>query len=237
MIEISIVIPCLNESKTLATCIEKAKRGIAATGLSSEIIVADNGSTDDSIAIAKKLAVTVVHVDKKGYGSAIRGGIQAAQGSYIIMADADGSYDFSAIAPFIQKLKNEGFDLVIGNRFKGGIEPGAMPFWNRYLGTPVISWIGNMMYGTHIGDYNGGLRGGTKSAFNELNLSSSGMELASEMIVAAATKGMRITEIPITLSKDGRDRKPHLRPVRDGLRHLKLLVSYTYENFGNRNEL
>jgi glycosyltransferase involved in cell wall biosynthesis len=226
MKDISIVIPCLNEERTLAYCIEKAKQGIASTHLVGEIIVADNGSTDRSVDIAQKYATRVVHVSEKGYGNALRHGIAAAEGMYVMMADADGSYDFAAIAPLVSKLKDEHFDIVIGNRFKGGIAPGAMPFWNRYFGTPFISFVGNVLYGTKLGDYNGGLRGGKKAALETLHLSSGGMEFASEMIVVAAKKGLRIAEVPVTLAKDGRNGKPHLRPIRDGLRHLKLLVTY-----------
>jgi glycosyltransferase involved in cell wall biosynthesis len=230
MIELTVLMPCLDEAKTLAGCIEKAQQGISATGLLGEIIIADNGSTDTSATIALEHGARVVHIPHKGYGNAIRGGIAAAQGTYIIMADADGSYDFSALSPFISKLKFENFDIVIGNRFlqKNAIACGAMPFWNRYFGTPFITLLGNTLYGTELGDYNGGLRGGTKAAFEKLELQSSGMELASEMIVAAAKKNMRITEVPITLAKDGRDRKPHLRPIRDGLRHLTLIFKYIF---------
>src|SRR5712664_4268126 len=225
-VEISIVMPCLNEAETLATCIQKAQRAIAKDGLAAEIIVADNGSTDGSQAIAKELGARVVSVARKGYGSALIGGIDAARGRFVIMGDADDSYDFTAIAPLIEKLR-EGYDLVMGNRFLGGIEAGAMPWSHRWLGNPVLTRISRIFFHTPVGDMHCGLRAFTKDAYERMRLRATGMEFASEMVIKASLKGMRITEVPVTLRPDGRSRPPHLRTWRDGWRHLRFMLLFS----------
>jgi hypothetical protein len=225
-IELSVVMPCLNEAETLATCIEKAQKSIADLELSAEIVVADNGSTDGSIALAESFGARVINVQQRGYGAALRAGFDAADGKYILMADSDDSYDFSNLAPFIEKLRS-GADLVMGNRFSGRIEPGAMPWKNRYIGNPILSFLGRFLFNTKIGDFHCGMRGLTKDAFKRMQLKTSGMELASEMVVKAALLDFRIEEVSITLSQDGRSRKPHLRPWRDGWRHLRFLLLFS----------
>jgi glycosyltransferase involved in cell wall biosynthesis len=223
---ISIVMPCLNEAETLKTCIEKAQQFLKKTKIAGEIIVADNGSTDGSQAIAKKAKAKVVPVGQRGYGSALMGGIEAAQGEYIIMGDADDSYDFSNLQDFVNAL-DDGFDLVMGNRFKGGIMPGAMPFLHRYLGNPVLSGLARLFFTSDIGDFHCGLRAFRRDAILGLNLQTTGMEFASEMIVKATMKGLKITEVPIILYPDGRTRPPHLRTWSDGWRHLRFLLLYS----------
>ncbi len=193
--------------------------------IEGEVLIADNGSSDGSQEIAEKLGAKVIHVKEKGYGAALSGGIKAAQGRYVIMGDSDDSYDFSNLMPFIEKLR-EGHDLVLGNRFRGGIQKGAMPFLHRYLGNPVLSRIGKIFFGSPVGDFHCGLRGFSKSAIESLNLVTRGMEFASEMIVKATLNDLKITEVPTTLSPDGRSRPPHLRTWRDGWRHLKFLLLY-----------
>ncbi len=225
-IELSVVMPCLNEAETLAICIEKAQGFFEREKISGEVIIADNGSTDGSQQIAKTLNATVVNVPQKGYGSALRGGIEAANGKYVIMGDADDSYDFSNLMPYLLKLR-EGNDLVMGNRFKGGIKPGAMPFLHKYLGNPVLSFIGRLFYKSNIGDFHCGLRGFSKKAYYTMILKTTGMEFASEMIVKASLKNLQITEVPTILSPDGRTRPPHLNTWRDGWRHLRFLVLYS----------
>ena len=225
-VEISIVMPCLNEAETLATCIQKARRAIAKEGLAAEIIVADNGSTDGSQVIAKELGVRVVSVTRKGYGSALIGGIDTANGEYVIMGDADDSYDFTAIGPMIEKLR-EGYDLVMGNRFLGGIEAGAMPWSHRWVGNPVLSLISRIFFHTPVGDAHCGLRGFRKDAYERMRLRATGMEFASEMVIKASLKKMRITEVPVTLRPDGRSRPPHLRTWRDGWRHLRFMLLFS----------
>jgi glycosyltransferase involved in cell wall biosynthesis len=225
-IEVSIVMPCLDEAETLAACIQKAHRAIDKSNLAAEIIVADNGSTDGSQAIAKELGARVVEVQKKGYGRALIGGIDAAQGRFVIMGDADDSYDFSAIGPFIEKL-NQGYDLVLGNRFLGGIEPGAMPWSHRRLGNPVLTAISHGFFNTPVGDTHCGLRAFTKDAYDRMQLRATGMEFASEMVIKASLKGMRITEVPVVLHPDGRSRPPHLRTWRDGWRHLRFMLLFS----------
>lgn len=224
--ELSIVIPCLNEAETLSICIKKAQSFFEKEKVLGEIIIADNGSTDGSIEIAENCGAKVVHVSSKGYGSALIGGIKAANGQYIIMGDADDSYDFENLMPFLIKLR-EGFDLVMGNRFKGGIKKGAMPFLHRYLGNPVLSFIGRLFFKINIGDFHCGLRGFSKEAFNKSNLKTTGMEFASEMIVKASLINLKITEVPTILSPDGRSRPPHLNTWRDGWRHLRFLLLYS----------
>jgi len=218
--------PCLNEAETLATCIQKAQSAIEKDGLSAEIIVADNGSTDGSQAIAKELGARLVPVERKGYGSALIGGIQAARGEFVIMGDADDSYDFTAIAPLIARLR-DGCDLVVGNRFLGGIEPGAMPWSHRWIGNPVLTFISRVFFHTPVGDAHCGLRGFRKDAFERMKLRATGMEFASEMVIKASLKGMSIAEVPVSLRPDGRSRPPHLRTWRDGWRHLRFMLLFS----------
>jgi len=226
-IEFSIVMPCLNEAKTLEACIRKAQQAFASHQVIGEIIVADNGSTDESARIAEHLGARVVFVERKGYGSALMGGIAAARGKYVIMGDADDSYDFANLSPFIAKLR-DGYDLVMGNRFAGGIKPGAMPLLNRYLGNPVLTAIARLLFRRPaVHDFHCGLRGFSRDAVLSMNLRTTGMEFASEMVVKAVLNGMRIAEVPTTLSPDGRGRPPHLRRWRDGWRHLRFLLLYS----------
>ena len=225
-LEVSIIMPCLNEAETLETCIKKAQRFITENDLAGEVIIADNGSDDGSQEIARRLNARVVNIPTKGYGSALKGGIEAAKGKYIIMGDADDSYDFSNLNPFVRKLRN-GYDLVMGNRFKGGIESGAMPFLHRYLGNPVLTGIGKLLFGSPCDDFHCGLRGFRKDAITNLDLQTTGMEFASEMVVKATLYKMQITEVPTTLSPDGRSRPPHLNTWRDGWRHLRFLLMYS----------
>jgi glycosyltransferase involved in cell wall biosynthesis len=218
--------PCLNEAETLAVCIEKAKHFLNVNDIDGEVIVADNGSSDGSQEIALKAGARMVAVKQKGYGSALMGGIEAALGEYVIMGDADDSYDFSNLLGFINAL-DEGYDLVMGNRFKGGIRRGAMPFLHRYFGNPVLSGIARLFFKSDIGDFHCGLRGFRKEALLTLNLQTTGMEFASEMIVKATMKGLKIKEVPTILYPDGRTRPPHLRTWTDGWRHLRFLLLYS----------
>lgn len=224
--KLTILMPCLNEAETLALCIEKAKGWIQRSGVESEILIADNGSTDGSQAIAIALGARVVPVTQKGYGSALFHGCVAAQGDYIIMGDSDDSYDFSRLDDFVNKL-DEGYDLVMGNRFMGGIAKGAMPWKNRYIGNPVLTWVGRTLFSCPARDFHCGLRGFKRSAFQSMDLRTTGMEFASEMVIKANLFGMRIAEVPTTLSKDGRSRPPHLRPWRDGWRHLRFMLLFS----------
>ena len=224
--KVSIVMPCLNEAETLASCIKKAQVFLNKNHIKGEIIVADNGSTDGSAVIAKEQGARVVHVHEKGYGNALQGGFEAAHGQYIIMGDADDSYDFSDLMKFINAL-DEGYDMIIGNRFQGGIMTGAMPFLHRYIGNPVLSRIARLLFISSIGDFHCGLRGFRKDVLAALNLQTTGMEFASEMIVKATMKGMKIKEVPIILYSDGRTRLPHLRTWADGWRHLRFLLLYS----------
>ena len=226
VMELSIVMPCLNEAETLAICIDKAKGYLEKNHIRGEVIIADNGSTDGSQAIAENKGVRVINVKQKGYGSALRGGIAGAYGQYIIMGDADDSYDFSDLSLFVGKLRS-GYQLVMGNRFRGGIKTGAMPFLHRYLGNPVLTWLGKVFFSISCGDFHCGLRGFNKTAIQQLNLRTTGMEFASEMVVKAALYRLKITEVPTTLSPDGRSRPPHLRTWRDGWRHLRFLLLYS----------
>jgi hypothetical protein len=225
-LELSIVIPCLNEAETLGTCVRKALGFLQAHGISGEVIVAENGSTDASAEIAARLGARVVHVARRGYGSALMGGIEAARGRFVIMGDADDSYDFSRLTPFLDALR-EGNDLVIGNRFRGGIKLGAMPRLHRYLGNPLLSGIGRLFFHSRVGDFHCGLRGFRRGLIEELDLRTIGMEFASEMVVKATLHGARITEVATTLSRHGRSRPPHLRTWRDGWRHLRFLLLYS----------
>lgn len=225
MIELTILMPCLNEAETLATCIRKAQGYLQASGVVGEVVIADNGSTDGSQAIAEELGAVVVPVAQRGYGAALIAGIEAARGRFVIMGDSDDSYDFSQLDAFVVRLRS-GADLVMGNRFKGGIAKGAMPPLHRYLGNPVLSTIGRVLYRTPVGDFHCGLRGFSRASILKLGLTSPGMELASEMVMKASLAGLKIVEVPTTLSPDGRSRPPHLRSWRDGWRHLKLLLTF-----------
>jgi glycosyltransferase involved in cell wall biosynthesis len=221
--------PCLNEAETIARCIEKAKLGLQRSGVRGEILVADNGSTDGSQAIAEKLGARVVSVKEKGYGSALRGGVNAALGRWILMGDADDSYDFSEITGFVKKFQ-EGFELVMGCRLPiggGTIMPGAMPWKNRRIGNPILTFTGRVFFRCPARDFHCGLRGFTKAAFEKMDLQTTGMEFASEMVIKATFKKLKITEVPITLHKDGRSRPPHLKPWRDGWRHLRFMLIYS----------
>jgi hypothetical protein len=224
-VEVTIVMPCLNEAETIAVCIKKATRFLIDNHLSGEVLIADNGSTDGSRQIANALGARIVAVPQKGYGAALIGGIAAARGRYIIMGDADDSYDFERLMPFVETLRDGG-ELVMGNRFQGGIERGAMPPLHRWLGNPVLSFVGRLFYGTPIGDFHCGLRGFRKNSIERLNLTATGMEFASEMVVKAALAGLDVREVPTTLAPDGRSRAPHLRTWRDGWRHLRFLLTY-----------
>lgn len=223
---VTVVMPCLNEAQTLETCIKKAQFYFTNNKIEGEIIIADNGSTDGSQEIARNLGAKVVSIPQKGYGNALKGGINEAKGDYIIMGDADDSYDFSKLELFINAL-NEGADFVIGNRFKGGIEKNAMPFLHKYLGNPVLSFLGRLFFNSKIGDFHCGLRGFTKEAYQKLELTTSGMEFASELIVKAHLNQLTIAEVPTILHKDGRNRKPHLNTWQDGWRHLRFLLLYS----------
>jgi len=225
-IELSVVMPCLNEAETLATCINKAKKALAQLNVKGEIVIADNGSHDGSPEIAADLDARVIHVAEKGYGSALLGGIKGARGKYIIMGDADDSYDFTNLGPFLEKLR-AGYDLVMGNRFKAGIEADAMPFLHKYLGNPVLTATGRLFFRSPCSDFHCGLRAFRKSSIESLNLRTTGMEFASEMVVKATLHDLKIAEVPTKLSPDGRNRKPHLRSWRDGWRHLRFMLLYS----------
>ena len=225
-LELSIVMPCLNEIESLGSCIAKAAGFLASAGVRGEIIVADNGSTDGSIALAESLGARVVRVERRGYGAALSAGFKAAGGRFMIMGDADDTYDFSGLMPFLREFRN-GSDLVIGNRFLGGIQPGAMPPLHQYLGNPVLTWLAQFLFKTSCGDVYCGLRGLSKSAFERLQLQSPGMEYALEMVAKAALLGMRVAEVPTTLSADRRSRVPHLRTWRDGRRSLRTYMLFS----------
>ncbi len=225
-VELSIVLPCLNEELTVGNCVAQARSFLEHSGIIGEVIVADNGSTDRSVKIAEGNGARVVHVKNKGYGSALKGGFESARGRYIIMADADESYDLVNLMPFVEKLR-EGYDLVMGNRFKGGIRKGAMPWHHRYIGNPILSFTGQLFFRTPAKDFHCGIRGFTKEAVKKMNLQTTGMEFASEIVVKASILGMKVTEVPTTLSPDKRDRPPHLRSFRDGWRHLRFLLIYS----------
>jgi glycosyltransferase involved in cell wall biosynthesis len=225
-IEISVVMPCLNESATIGTCITKALQTIERLDLRGEVIIGDNGSTDGSQEIARGFGVRVIEVTKRGYGAALQGAIAAARGRFVVIGDSDGSYDFTQLGLFLNKLR-EGYDLVIGNRFRGGILPGAMPRLHRYAGNPILSAVGRLLFQSPIGDFHCGLRAFRRERIEHLHLQMSGMEFASEMIVKASLFGLRMTEIPTTLSPDGRNHASHLRTWRDGWRHLRFLLLYS----------
>ena len=224
--QLTILMPCLNEAETLAICISKAQSWINKSNIEAEIVIADNGSTDGSQAIAESLGARVVAVPQRGYGSALFHGSIAAKGQWIIMGDSDDSYDFSRLDFFVEKLR-EGYDLVMGNRFLGGIAKGAMPWKNRYIGNPVLTWIGRLLFKCPAKDFHCGLRGYTKEAFLKMDLRTTGMEFASEMVIKANLMKMKIAEVPTTLSPDGRSRPPHLRPFRDGWRHLRFMFLFS----------
>lgn len=223
--ELTILMPCLNEAETIEVCVRKARAYLERTGIDGEVLISDNGSTDGSQAMAEALGARVVHAPQKGYGAALINGIKEARGRYIIMGDSDDSYDFSALDPFVEQLR-DGADLVMGNRFAGGIAKNAMPPLHRYLGNPVLSTIGRVFYRTPVGDFHCGLRGFNKDSIRALKLNTPGMEFASEMVIKSTLMGYRIDEVPTTLSPDGRSRPPHLRSWRDGWLHLKLLLSF-----------
>src|ERR1700730_5619940 len=225
-LELTILMPCLNEAETISTCVAKAKSFLARAGISGEVLIADNGSSDGSVALAQRDGARVIAVAERGYGAALRAGVAAARGRFVVMGDADDSYDFSGLDPFIAKLR-DGCDLVMGNRFAGGIAPGAMPFLHRYLGNPVLSFIGRAFFRAKIGDFHCGLRGFRRDAILGLDLRSSGMELASEMVVRAAIVNLTIAEVPTRLAVDGRSRPPHLRTWHDGWRHLRFLLMFS----------
>jgi hypothetical protein len=217
--------PCLNEELTIGRCIERAFAAFGQMGLVGEVVVADNGSTDRSVEIASALGAHVVRVAKRGYGAALIAGIEAARGQYVIMADSDDSYDWGSLRPFIDKL-DAGHDLVVGNRFLGGIDPGAMPPLHRYLGNPVLSWLARTVHGAPVGDFHCGMRAFRREVFARMQTRTSGMEFATEMIVNSVKAGLKIAEVPTRLYKDGRDRRPHLRTFRDGWRHLRFILTY-----------
>ena len=224
--QLTILMPCLNEAETLAICINKANAWIAGSGIDAEVVIADNGSTDGSQSIAETLGARVVSVDQPGYGSALFHGAMASKGEWIIMGDSDDSYDFSQLDVFVQKLQ-EGYDLVMGNRFLGGIAKGAMPWKNYYIGNPVLTRIGRLLFNCPSKDFHCGLRGFRKEAFVRMDLRTTGMEFASEMVIKASLFRMKIAEVPTTLSKDGRSRPPHLLPWRDGWRHLRFMLLFS----------
>lgn len=217
--------PCLNEERTLETCIQKALACFKRLGIEGEVVIADNGSTDRSVDIALAAGAQVITVIERGYGAALRAGIEASTGDFIIMADSDDSYDWAALDPFIEKA-NEGYDLIMGNRFRGGIAQGAMPPLHRYLGNPILSLIARIAFHAPVGDFHCGMRGFTRRAYDLMQLQTSGMEFATEMVASAARHGMKITEVPTKLAIDGRNRPPHLRSFRDGWRHLRFILSY-----------
>ncbi len=225
-IELSVVMPCLNERRTVGGCVQQALDTMRANGIAGEVIVADNGSTDDSAGIALEAGARVVSIPEKGYGSALTGGIAAARGRYVLMADADASYDLTQIPGFLEQLR-AGADLVMGNRFRGGIAERAMPSLHRYLGNPLLTGVGRLFFRSPCGDFHCGIRGFRKDSFARMDIRSTGMEFASEMVVKASLLRMKVSEIPASLSPDGRDRPPHLRTWRDGWRHLRFLLMYS----------
>ncbi|MFB3737370.1 MAG: glycosyltransferase family 2 protein [Candidatus Velamenicoccus archaeovorus] len=225
-VSLSIVLPCLNEAATLGLCIQASQEAFRSLGIEGEIVVADNGSSDGSVEIAQELGARVVHVPKKGYGAALLGGIAAAQGTYVIMGDADATYDLEAIEPFVERLR-AGADLVMGNRFAGGIAKGAMPWLNRRIGNPVLTGLGRLFFHSPVEDFHCGLRGFRRDRILELGLRADGMEFASEMVVKATLAGLRIAEVPTTLARGDRERASHLRPWRDGWRHLRFMLLFS----------
>ncbi|MGC1301017.1 MAG: glycosyltransferase family 2 protein [Caulobacteraceae bacterium] len=225
-LELTILMPCLNEAETVEICVRKARAYLERAGIHGEVLIADNGSTDGSQALAAEAGARVVAVPEKGYGAALMGGIRAARGRFVVMGDADDSYDFDTLDPFLDRLR-QGDDLVMGNRFKGGIAPGAMPFLHRYLGNPVLSFLGRLFFKAPLGDFHCGLRAFNRQSMLDLGLSTPGMEFASEMVVKSALKKLRMSEAPTTLKPDGRSRAPHLKTWRDGWRHLRFLLLHS----------
>jgi len=226
MTELTILMPCLNEAATVGGCVAKARGFLERAGIEGEVLIADNGSSDGSRELAEGAGARVVKVAERGYGAALAGGIAAARGRYVIMGDADDSYDFGRLEGFVAKLR-EGYPLVMGNRFRGGIRKGAMPLLHRYLGNPVLSFLGRLLFRNRVGDFHCGLRGFDREAVRSLHLTTTGMEFASELVVKASLAGWRIAEVPTTLSPDGRGRPPHLRTWRDGWRHLRFLLLFS----------
>ncbi len=222
-IELTILMPCLNEARTLGVCITKALRSLDHLGIQGEVVVADNGSSDDSVGIASACGARVVHATRRGYGNALKAGLDSSCGRFIIMADSDDSYDFGSLEPFLTRLR-AGDDLVVGNRFLGGIRPGAMPPLHHYVGNPLLTGVLNLLFHSPVSDAHCGLRGIRRGAYDRLGLEAPGMEFASEMIIKACIADMRISEVPVVLSPDGRGRPPHLRTFRDGWRHLRLMI-------------
>jgi hypothetical protein len=225
-LELTILMPCLNEAETVAVCVEKAMGFLKRAGVDGEVVIADNGSTDGSQALAEAAGARVVGVLDRGYGAALKGGIEAARGRFVIMGDADDSYDFENLEEMLGRLRS-GAELVMGNRFQGGVEPGAMPFLHRWLGNPVLSFLGRLFFRAPVGDFHCGLRGFSRQAILALGLKSPGMEFASEMVVKAALNGLIIAETPTTLRPDGRTRRPHLKTWSDGWRHLRFLLLHS----------
>lgn len=225
-VEVSVVLPCLNEAATVVTCVTKARRFFEESGVHGEVVVGDNGSTDGSQDLATGAGARVVHVAERGYGAALMAAIDASTGPYVIMADSDDSYDLGALAPFMERLR-AGDELVMGNRFRGGILPGAMPWKNRWIGNPVLTGIGRVLFGTPCGDFHCGQRGFSRGAYERMELQTTGMEFASEMVIKATLLGLRVSEVPVTLKPDGRNRPPHLRPWRDGWRHLRFMLLFS----------
>lgn len=226
LLELTIVMPCLNEAETLAVCIKKARSYLERSGVAGEIVIGDNGSTDGSQEIAINLGARVIDIPIRGYGAALYGAVTAAHGRYCIMGDSDDSYDFESLDGFVEKLR-EGFDVVMGNRFKGGIQQGAMPWKNRYIGNPLLSSVGKLLFRANIGDFHCGIRGFSTRAFQLMDLRTTGMEFASEMVIKAKLLGMKMTEVPTVLRPDGRSRPPHLLPYRDGWRHLRFMLLFS----------
>jgi len=224
--ELTILMPCLDEAATISRCIAKARAFLERASIAGEVLVADNGSSDDSCQLAEAAGARIIHAAERGYGAALRAGIEAARGRYVIIGDADDSYDFGRLEPFVEKLR-AGYPLVMGNRFKGGIRPGAMPALHRYLGNPILSFVGRLLFRTAVGDFHCGLRGFDRQRALSLGLRTPGMEFASELVVKAALAGWRIAEVPTTLSPDGRGRPSHLRSWRDGWRHLRFLLLFS----------
>ncbi|MDZ4819647.1 MAG: glycosyltransferase family 2 protein [Planctomycetota bacterium] len=224
--ELTILMPCLNEAETLEVCIRKALGFLEKHNVVGEVIIGDNGSTDGSQEIARRLGARVVPVSVRGYGAAIYYGSLDARGKYVIVGDSDDSYDFSDLMPFLNALRG-GCDLVMGNRFQGGVKPGAMPWKNRYIGNPILTWIGRLLFHCPSSDFHCGLRGYSMNAFRKMELQTTGMEFASEMVIKSTLLGLNIVEVPTTLSPDGRTRAPHLRPWRDGWRHLRFMLIYS----------
>jgi len=225
-LELSIVMPCLDEAETLGACIDKARGFLDGHGVTGEVVVADNGSRDDSARIATQHGARVVHVADRGYGNALRGGIAAARGRYIVMGDADASYDFGVLAPFLERLR-AGDDLVMGNRFRGAVQPGAMPWLHRWIGNPVLSALGRVFFRSPVGDFHCGLRAFSKAGYERMHLHATGMEFASEMVIKATLLGLKISEVPTVLRPDGRSHPPHLRTWRDGWRHLRFMLLFS----------